>query len=495
MCEYRETYASIESRNGTTVKAHVSEDFKIANFPDSFEFDISEVDCDVPLYIGDSVKLTVMNESKSVQKVEPSATIQPITAKVRCMNDTFGLIDWDDGNGVIFFIGYTSGDAITTNDVVVCSLVDGNYSIDGNMYTMRAVNINLATIAANRTQLDFDLLGNTVGEQGACAHTIDEATALQNMQSVSMLDIFLETLQPFQTDDVQNNSAAVSRPNITFKDYPYQANDRDMDYNLPPVLCELINSASNVKLLAEKLHQMLPRITAKPSYTKCLHNLLFLEEIEMLNAFKYYRSERVTLSTKGKRTVTLQCGNIMELRPPISVGDFFHVLRENDKNVYLRGKVQKITEEMFTIKFKEDLPESLERHTFRVEFHYNRSLYKRKHQGIDDAVAKFSENFLFPAVFEFISPRLDVRESGGGLVIDGKATNFVSDLLNEEQKDAVVQALRGESRPLPFIIYGPPGTCVYCIHTQIFYIKPRSRSVYIHSGYTRAILRKLSRKI
>lgn len=54
------------------------------------------------------------------------------------------------------------------------------------------------------------------------------------------------------------------------------------------------------------------------------------------------------------------------------------------------------------------------------------------------------------------SLQLNVTLDDNKMMLDGKAIEWFKDGLNDMQQQAVVESLRGECRPLPFIIYGPP---------------------------------------
>ena len=60
---------------------------------------------------------------------------------------------------------------------------------------------------------------------------------------------------------------------------------------------------------------------------------------------------------------------------------------------------------------------------------------------------------------KFITPRIqDMKVSH--VAMDGKEmAEFYNPRLNVRQQSAVIRILQGEGRPMPYIIFGPPGWC------------------------------------
>lgn len=81
----------------------------------------------------------------------------------------------------------------------------------------------------------------------------------------------------------------------------------------------------------------------------------------------------------------------------------------------------------------------------------------RKHAAVEYAKQKLSEEFLFPKQLTLANKQqINAIIQDGKLIIDGKQVSWFKEELNDEQKEAVAAALRGECRPFPFIIFGPP---------------------------------------
>lgn len=108
--------------------------------------------------------------------------------------------------------------------------------------------------------------------------------------------------------------------------------------------------------------------------------------------------------------------------------------------------------EVFASQFDEDM-------TFSVEFMFSHSIFTKMHMGVDRAVNRLGENFLFSNKIAIAnSVLLDVQLDNGELKMGDASIPWFKQDLDDSQKAAIVQALRAEFRPLPNIIYGPPGT-------------------------------------
>ncbi|XP_053517917.1 RNA helicase Mov10l1 [Artibeus jamaicensis] len=274
-------------------------------------------------------------------------------------------------------------------------------------------------------------------------------------------------------------------------------------------------------LLAERLN-----VT---NYKEKFSTLLWLEEIHAETELKEYNMSGITLKRSGDLLV-LEVPGLAESRPSLYAGDKL-VLKTQEHHghvVEYVGYVLKIHEEDVTLKLNPEFEQAYSFEPLDVEFTYNRTTSRRCHFALEQ-VAHLGVKVLFPEEIILQSPQVtgswnhaqDTRDSGqpahqnrkavkdqpkpvteseqagaqdtlgpaafasgmsclgNGTQAEGAREEFFNPLLNENQKLAVRRILSGDCRPLPYILFGPPGTgkTVTIIEAvlQVYHALPDSR--------------------
>lgn len=119
---------------------------------------------------------------------------------------------------------------------------------------------------------------------------------------------------------------------------------------------------------------------------------------------------------------------------------------------------------------------------YSVHFFSSRMVCRKQHEVIDELWKKnrLGESFLFPyrdcmeyqpSKLEILSLnetnatnincKVNLDQEDVPLLPSAKVVQKIrwfNEKLNSEQKSAIINILKGEGRPMPYIIYGPPGT-------------------------------------
>ncbi|XP_059050949.1 probable RNA helicase armi isoform X2 [Achroia grisella] len=207
------------------------------------------------------------------------------------------------------------------------------------------------------------------------------------------------------------------------------------------------------------------------NYIDKWHTLLYMEEVQaniniraydMPKAFLIQRQDYLILEIKG----------LAEKRPSLVKGDRV-IVKDiwNDNSSQFEGFIHCVKNDMILMKFHQQFHETYSGSDVSVEFHINRSVYRRSHQAINLAISNLGPDILFPSRISLHSYQLPQDKL--------RTMKWFNLDLNTGQKAAVTNILLGECRPLPYCIYGPPGTgkTVTVIETilQILTLLPDSR--------------------
>ncbi|XP_067126048.1 RNA helicase Mov10l1-like [Centruroides vittatus] len=279
---------------------------------------------------------------------------------------------------------------------------------------------------------------------------------------------------------------------------------------LQSVVLEGKHAVRNVSVLAEEL--------SVTNYKEKFHTLLHLEEIQINMDRKDFSMDQVCFQPCNEY-LTLEVPGLAENRPMLFIGDRITASDPVEKsNPVYEGFIHKIDETKIFVKFNSIFHNIYKGESYDVEFHYNRMIMRRYHQAIEDAL-NLPENVLFPNKIVYKTPQVHLVEVVASMPsisctqkgelekkeqpepnkyininsIPRNATfccpvvkmevrspinrksvtiKWHNKSLNDRQKVAVKRVLDGTCRPMPYVIFGPPGTgktmtVVECI-IQIF---------------------------
>ncbi|KAJ8686783.1 hypothetical protein QAD02_022577 [Eretmocerus hayati] len=251
------------------------------------------------------------------------------------------------------------------------------------------------------------------------------------------------------------------------------------------------------------LREKIPYLQTPLNFDNYLHRftcLLYLEEVGHCKQMKKFNMANAILQRKGEY-LTLYVPGLLEKQPPLIGGDRIIVsLRDSSKEVrQYEGFIHKIDDSDVLLKFDPKLHQDYAGEPCFVEFRLSRTIYKRCHSAIEIATSRLGRSVLFPQKVHQKSVQCDLDDDSdraASASSDSDDTNtskicaikagmkkkkicWFNERLNHYQKEAVKNILKGVVRPMPYVIFGPPGTgktmtaCEAVL--QIFFSVPKSR--------------------
>ncbi|XP_011917829.1 PREDICTED: putative helicase Mov10l1 isoform X1 [Cercocebus atys] len=246
------------------------------------------------------------------------------------------------------------------------------------------------------------------------------------------------------------------------------------------------------------------------NYKEKFSTLLWLEEIYAEMELKEYNMSGIVLRRNGDLLV-LEVPGLAEGRPSLYTGDKL-ILKTQEYNghaIEYISYVTEIHEEDVTLKINPEFEQAYNFEPMDVEFTYNRTTSRRCHFALEQVI-HLGVKVLFPEEIILQSPQVtgnwnheqDTKSNGQSTSKKTRKTmtdqaehgtkerrvgdkdlpalapftaemsdwvdeiqtpkarkmEFFNPVLNENQKLAVKRILSGDCRPLPYILFGPPGT-------------------------------------
>ncbi|KAK7101774.1 RNA helicase Mov10l1-like [Littorina saxatilis] len=225
------------------------------------------------------------------------------------------------------------------------------------------------------------------------------------------------------------------------------------------------------------------------NYIQRMATLLHMEEVQMELDIQEFSMQRVCLQNAGEY-LSLQVPGLEEGRPSVLIGDSVILSSPVDPDEpQYQGIVHELQRDKVMLKFNAEFHCRYNGEDYNVAFTFNRTSLRRCHQAAHLAFTRLGETVLFPKEVKLKPAQVDltnIRQNTSSKLqqsqrslqslnfneTNGNAKHYVPNInrdvqdaisfynsnLNDRQKAAVIQILLGQGRPLPYIIFGPPGT-------------------------------------
>jgi len=258
-----------------------------------------------------------------------------------------------------------------------------------------------------------------------------------------------------------NRPIRMKKNNTNKKRFPFPL----LFYDMPPNLRKMImdGEGSIQTFLTNILYKGQPPPDDLPSdlspefsltnYSKYFRTLLYIEEFQMANDIKSYDLEGAKLERRGKFYSLLVPG-LAESRPSVLRGDIIKIICPTREAKCFAGVVETIECEKAILQFPSAFNQVfMDGMGFKVRFSFSRTTLRVCHQAVSKAN---TDNILlgrqlFPPISNGSTSLISPLNRATRISCNNRD-------LNSEQQAAVIGILEACARPLPYLIFGPPGT-------------------------------------
>ncbi|XP_055626780.1 probable RNA helicase armi [Toxorhynchites rutilus septentrionalis] len=237
-------------------------------------------------------------------------------------------------------------------------------------------------------------------------------------------------------------------------------------YHVPDDLKQiLLNPSASRTQIDEELDQTqrcLQRQLCPENYKAAFKTLLWMEDVQCEISITRFNLDRAHFSREDTYLV-LRMENIGESRPSLIPGDRLVATAPwiSTNEVGNGAVIHKVLKHKILVKFNEHFHEKYNGEDYKIIFQASRGAFQKQHHAINCVTSTMGVDYLFPTKIDTRPPWMDVKLKEDGTLASSEFNNefeWYNTKLNHIQKDAIKNILRAEARPLPYVIFGPPGT-------------------------------------